>query len=218
MQKKYCLRQKKWRFLQAGKIQSFFRYDKQVVEISKKISNRYLFRTVGRDNGYGKNIVGINPRIQRWRKEKIAEKMNPLIEFYARKLYTWDREDARQEMLLALFLSLEKMKYCRNEGEMLSYLKTGIRRRYKDLMLKELHNKEETVYAEWTEVQDERDDFAISEFYMNLESALESFHGKERKIAERILFYGESDTEAAIQEAVSRQYCNRIRKKFVRKM
>lgn len=114
--------------------------------------------------------------------EKIAEKMNPLIEFYARKLYTWDREDARQEMLLAL------------------------------------HNKEETVYAEWTEVQDERDDFAISEFYMNLESALESFHGKERKIAERILFYGESDTEAAIQEAVSRQYCNRIRKKFVRKM
>lgn len=56
------------------------------------------------------------------------------------------------------------------------------------------------------------------EFYMNLESALESFHGKERKIAERILFYGESDTEAAIQEAVSRQYCNRIRKKFVRKM
>lgn len=25
--------------------------------------------------------------------EKIAEKMNPLIEFYARKLYTWDRED-----------------------------------------------------------------------------------------------------------------------------
>ena len=26
--------------------------------------------------------------------EKIAEKMNPLIEFYARKLYTWDREDA----------------------------------------------------------------------------------------------------------------------------
>lgn len=60
MQKKYCLRQKKWRFLQAGKIQSFFRYDKQVVEISKKISNRYLFRTVGRDNGYGKNIVGIN--------------------------------------------------------------------------------------------------------------------------------------------------------------
>ena len=50
--------------------------------------------------------------------------MNPLIEFYARKLYTWDREDARQEMLLALFLSLEKMKYCRNEGEMLSYLKT----------------------------------------------------------------------------------------------
>ena len=65
--------------------------------------------------------------------EKIAEKMNPLIEFYARKLYTWDREDARQEMLLALFLSLEKMKYCRNEGETLSYLKTGIRRRYKDL-------------------------------------------------------------------------------------
>ena len=122
------------------------------------------------------------------------------------------------EQTVGKVLSLEKMKYCRNEGEMLSYLKTGIRRRYKDLMLKELHNKEETVYAEWTEVQDERDDFAISEFYMNLESALESFHGKERKIAERILFYGESDTEAAIQEAVSRQYCNRIRKKFVRKM
>lgn len=71
---------------------------------------------------------------------------------------------------------------------MLSYLKTGIRRRYKDLMLKELHNKEETVYAEWTEVQDERDDFAISEFYMNLESALESFHGKERKLLNESYF------------------------------
>ena len=85
-------------------------------------------------------------------------------------------------------------------------------------MLKELLNKEETVYAEWTEVQDERVFLALSEFYMILERALDSFHGIVRKIAERILFYGESDTEAAIQEAVSRQYCNRIRKKFVRKM
>ena len=220
MQKKYCLRQKKWRFLQAGKIQSFFRYDKQVVEISKKVIVIYSAQSEG-ITVMEKTLSELIREYKDGGKrnfEKIAEKMNPLIEFYARKLYTWDREDARQEMLLALFLSLEKMKYCRNEGEMLSYLKTGIRRRYKDLMLKELHNKEETVYAEWTEVQDERDDFAISEFYMNLESALESFHGKERKIAERILFYGESDTEAAIQEAVSRQYCNRIRKKFVRKM
>ena len=44
MQKKYCLRQKKWRFLQAGKIQSFFRYDKQVVEVK----NIYY-------TGYGEN-------------------------------------------------------------------------------------------------------------------------------------------------------------------
>ena len=56
--------------------------------------------------------------------EKIAEKMNPMIMFYAGKLYTWEQEDARQEMLLTLFCSLKKMKYCKSEGECLSYIST----------------------------------------------------------------------------------------------
>ena len=99
--------------------------------------------------------------------EKISEKMNPLLMFYADKLYTWEQEDARQEMLVTLFCALEKMKYCKSEGECLSYIKTAVRRRYKDLVLKELHNKKETVHMEWTEVQDAGDGFGEAEFYMD---------------------------------------------------
>ena len=150
--------------------------------------------------------------------EKIAEKMNPLLMFYADKLYTWEQEDARQEMLVTLFCALDKMKYCKSEGECLSYIKTAVRRRYKDLVLKELHNKKETVHMEWTEVQDAGDGFGEAEFYMDLELALRYFHGKERKIAERMLLYGENDKELALHEGVSRQYCNKIRKKLIRKM
>lgn len=150
--------------------------------------------------------------------EKIAEKMNPMIMFYAGKLYTWEREDARQEMLLTLFCSLEKMRYCKSEGECLSYIRTAVRRRYKDLMLKELHNQYKTVHTEWIEVQDTGDGFGAAEFYMDLEIALHGFRGKERKIAERILLYGENDKELAHYAGVSRQYCNRIRKNFIRKM
>ena len=80
--------------------------------------------------------------------EKIAEKMNPLLMFYADKLYTWEQEDARQEMLVTLFCALEKMKYCKSEGECLSYIKTAVRRRYKDLVLKALHTKKESVHME----------------------------------------------------------------------
>lgn len=71
---------------------------------------------------------------------------------------------------------------------------------------------------EWTEVQDAGDGFGEAEFYMDLELALRCFHGKERKIAERMLLYGENDKELALHEGVSRQYCNKIRKKLIRKM
>ena len=150
--------------------------------------------------------------------EKIAEKMNPMIMFYAGKLYTWEQEDARQEMLLTLFCSLKKMKYCESEGECLSYIRTAVRRRYKDLVLKELHNQNKTVHTEWMEVQDTNDQLGEAEFYMDLEITLLGFRGKERKIAERMLLYGENDKELARYEGVSRQYCNKIRKKIIRKM
>ena len=43
------------------------------------------------------------------------------------------------------------------------------------------------------------------------------FGGKERKIAERMLLYGENDKELARYEGVSRQYCNKIRGKIYKK-
>lgn len=110
------------------------------------------------------------------------------------------------------------MKYCKSEGECLSYIRTAVRRRYKDLVLKELHNQNKTVHTEWMEVQDTNDQLGEAEFYMDLEITLLGFRGKERKIAERMLLYGENDKELARYEGVSRQYCNKIRKKFIKKM
>lgn len=142
----------------------------------------------------------------------IVDKMSPLIESYARKLYTWEQEDARQEMILALLIGIRKITYCRSEGECVNYIKMCIHHAYVGIVKKE--TKYKTDYAEMREVIDYNDEIGLSELYLDLEGYLCGLGKKKRKIAESILISGKNDNEIAQELGVSRQYINKLRHKM----
>ncbi|MCI8693388.1 MAG: sigma-70 family RNA polymerase sigma factor [Lachnospiraceae bacterium] len=67
---------------------------------------------------------------------KLLDNMNPLISKYVRLLYKNDREDIRQELILALWESILKMKYYNSDGECLSYLNNALKNKFLDLYRK----------------------------------------------------------------------------------
>lgn len=73
---------------------------------------------------------------------KLIDNMNPLISKYVRLLYKNDKEDIRQELILALWESILKMKYCNSDGECFSYLNNAIKNKFLDLYRKSKRQNE----------------------------------------------------------------------------
>lgn len=147
----------------------------------------------------------------------IADRMRPLLNHYAYRLYTWEKEDAQQEMILALLEGIRKMKYCHSEGECIRYFETCIYRTYTGIIKKE---QKERNRAEWKENQvgDSNDWIGICERYMDLKNYIRSLEARKRKIAEEIITSGKKDQEIADTFHVTRQYVNKIRKELRKKV
>ena len=58
--------------------------------------------------------------------EKIIDKLNPIITKYVRAIYDGDKEDIREEYILALWEAVNKIQYVNSDGECLKYLHTLI--------------------------------------------------------------------------------------------
>lgn len=72
---------------------------------------------------------------------EIVDKMKPLLNGYVRKLYTWERQDAEQEMVVALLNGIKKMEYLRSEGECIKYACACVRNAYIKIVKKEIKNE-----------------------------------------------------------------------------
>ena len=150
--------------------------------------------------------------------EKIAERMKCTIEKYVRSSFWEECEDARQEYILALWEAIMKMKYFDNEGQCVLYLNRAVEIRYYELQrraakITEHEEMEEDIEgaAKGKSKSTEIEDFLTVE---SIRQVISGETGLKREILYALYIEEKSDAEVANQCQVSRQYVNRIRKKY----
>ena len=67
--------------------------------------------------------------------EKIIDKLNPIITKYVRAIYDGDKEDIREEYILALWVAVNKIQYVNSDGECLKYLHTSIKNKFPQIAI-----------------------------------------------------------------------------------
>ena len=84
-------------------------------------------------------------QIKRKQFEKIIDKLNPIITKYVRAIYDGDKEDIREEYILALWEAVNKIQYVNSDGECLKYLHTSIKNKFHELYRKQKIHRDNEV-------------------------------------------------------------------------
>jgi RNA polymerase sigma factor, sigma-70 family len=148
--------------------------------------------------------------------EKIIIKMQPLVKKYTRKLYFMEKEDATQELILALIESVNHIKKYDNEAMCITYLHKSIINKY--YYLCKLHIKLSQMEDEFAEISDNLayiDKFNIIELLTDLQKLLKNKNDNQKQIIKYIFVDELSDSEISLKMNISRQYINRIKKKIL---
>ena len=149
----------------------------------------------------------------------IINRMSPLINKYSRSLYSSEYEDIRQELILALLESVNKIKQYDIEEKCISYLAHGIKNRFMELYRKEKVVKEEQLAYDISEVPQISNTFQDAEFYVDIKQIILSEKSiTKRKIIELIAYENATDSEIALKLQISRQYVNRCKKEICNKL
>lgn len=147
----------------------------------------------------------------------IVEKMKPLINKYVRLLYKDEKEDMYSEFVLYLLESITVMEYYSEEGQCVYFLSKAIKNKFYELYKKSRRHFDNVVDINYEYFESmhfklsEYEDFIIRE---DLNKLLLNMKGKQYQILYAMVFKDETDAEIAKKFAVSRQYVNRIRRKF----
>lgn len=147
----------------------------------------------------------------------ILEKMKPLINKYVRHLYNDEKEDMREEFILALLMSVRKMNYCNNEGQAICYLRNSIKNKFLELYRKsQKRNEYEMINCEefWTQIPDNKERYDEINMREDFRSLLSGLNEQTYNILYEVLLEGFSDAEVALKYNISRQYVHRIKKKY----
>jgi len=146
----------------------------------------------------------------------VLDRLNPLIRSYTKKLFFLDKDDAKQEITLAIIEAVHFIENCSSEGCCINFLKNAVYFRYCSLCK---HN----IRKNSNEITISKDGFADEEYIENYEK-IELDYDMQKKIKKlelnkiqmdtvKLVYEGLSDKEIALQLGISRQYINRIKKK-----
>lgn len=151
---------------------------------------------------------------------EIIRKMQPLTKKYIRKMYFMEKEDAAQELNLALIEAVKNIKVYVNEAMCITYLQKCVINKYN--YLSKMNIKEENFFDKFCELSEDSaiiENFKIKEIelYVFLGELLTNLNENQKKIV--MLFAQElNDTEISLRMGVSRQYINRFRRNFTKKI
>lgn len=145
----------------------------------------------------------------------LLELLNPLIKSYAKKMFFLEREDAQQEIIIAIIEAVKGISKCENDGQCLAYITNAVKFKFSHLCKKNI--KKQAI-----ESINEKDlnQAAYYEKYENIEMEYDiqvkkqSMTKNQKDILDYILL-GYSDREISDKLGISRQYINRIKKSFV---
>ncbi len=146
--------------------------------------------------------------------ERLILTFRPLVMKKTKSLFFMEKEDAIQELYIALIKAVRKIPYIHSDGECIRYIDNALEYRVKELK-KENMNKQkiEVLYddLEWKKSDINIDD---TEFRMDIWRKLQELPEKKKQIVSLSLI-GYSDREIGKLLQVSRQYVNRVKRQFV---
>lgn len=149
--------------------------------------------------------------------EKILVKMQPLVKKYSRRMYFIEKEDANQELNLAIIEAINHIKKYDNEAMCLTYLQKAVIHKY-CYLCKQNINSSFLKKRECEEIFENIpyiENFNNSELSVDIQEFLKNRSDNQKQIIEYIIFYGLSDSEISLKMHISRQYVNRIKKKLL---
>lgn len=147
---------------------------------------------------------------------KIITKMQPLIRKYARKLYFMDKEDAVQEMTLALIECICRIREYNSEVGCLTYIQKSIINRYIFLCKSNIETSQINImYDDIAEEIPYIECFDEIEISIDLNNLLKDKTEKQKCIMKYIFIDNLSDIEISHKMDMSRQYINRVKKKLL---
>lgn len=141
----------------------------------------------------------------------------PLINKYRKKLFFMDKDDAEQELSLALIEAVYKMKYIHSDGECTMFIERALMNRVAALCSQNkknaflLYTEDIGEYNAIPKYEGSYNDVELLyDYQIFLQNAPEIY----KKIFS-LLIKGYSDTEIASITHYSKQYINRLKKKLL---
>ena len=148
----------------------------------------------------------------------ILDKLEPLINKYVRLLYKDEKEDMHSEFVLYLLECLIKMEYYDEEGQCISYFSRALKHKFYELykISRKHFDSEVDINDEYIkDIQLKNNDYEECILHEDLNNFL-FYNNKEKnyKIIYDMIFNDATDIQIAQKFNISRQYANRLRKKF----
>ncbi|HKM35261.1 MAG TPA: sigma-70 family RNA polymerase sigma factor [Lachnospiraceae bacterium] len=161
-----------------------------------------------------KNIKLAKERRSKEALGKILIKMQPLVKKYVRKLFFMEKDDAFQELNLALIEAVYHLKSYKNDAMCLKYLQISVINRYNHLCKVNINlcnNNDQ--FENISEVIPLTEKYNDIEFYIDMNEFLKDKNDRQRNIINYIL-HDFSDREIALKMGISRQFVNREKKRL----
>ena len=154
--------------------------------------------------------------------EKIIDKLNPIITKYVRAIYDGDKEDIKEEYILALWEAVNKIQYVNSDGECLKYLHTSIKNKFHELYRKQkIHRDNEVKNVGelfWDFLESSENQYSYIICVESVHQILNLNSKKEYDIVHKMFIEEMTDVEIADIYKISRQYINCIRRKYKKKL
>lgn len=145
---------------------------------------------------------------------QVLERVQPLIKSYAQKSFFLERQDAEQELCMAIIEAIQKMPKCETDGQCISYINNAVKFKFASLCKKNI--KKEKIENPYKDAINEvvyYEKYYDVECLCDLQKRMDHMNEKEKNIL-RYLILEYSDNEIANIMGMSRQYINRIKKNY----
>lgn len=153
----------------------------------------------------------------------VIDRMEPLINKYMCLLYKDEKEDARAELISALWEAVCNISFYNNDGQIVKFLSIALKNSYMELYKKsrKYHDNELNMENNQEMLQNivcEKNTFDNVIYNMTIIKFVNRYSGLKKNIVFLILIEKLSDTEISRQLKVTRQYVNRVRKNLREKL
>ncbi|MGN0512031.1 MAG: sigma-70 family RNA polymerase sigma factor [Lachnospiraceae bacterium] len=149
----------------------------------------------------------------------IIERLNPLLNKYARKLFFMEREDAYQELVASLIEAVRKISQYSDDAGCINYMQRSIEHKYCYLCKQNIRKENMDKMVE----QDIADSFITKDHAEKIierefvKSLLNDLNKREYEIMNLSVCYELSDADVAKRLGVSRQYVGKVKHQVYQK-